>query len=332
MKTNPGLSQRLLDRRTLLTLATAGVGLPAFGQQTTVARKKGPLVWLDMDQKELDDAYTQSVYAPNLRQIMGRWATNGEITRQRIGPPHRVAYGPTPVESLDIYQAKRTNAPILVFVHGNAWHQFPGQDYGGFAAEVFVRAGAHYVVLDFISVDEAGGSLMPMADQVRRAVAWLYHNARSFDGDANRLYVAGHSSGAHLAGVVLVTDWVNEFNLPSDVVKGALCCSGMYDLKPVRLSVRSSYIKFTDEMEQALSSQRHLNKLMCPVTVAYGTLETPEFQRQSREFASAVKAAGKAAQLLVGNGYNHFEILETLGNPYGLLGRATLELMNLAGV
>ena len=54
MKTNPGLSQRLLDRRTLLTLATAGVGLPAFGQQTTVARKKGPSVWLDMDQKELD--------------------------------------------------------------------------------------------------------------------------------------------------------------------------------------------------------------------------------------------------------------------------------------
>ena len=142
MKTNPGLSQGLLDRRKLLTFATAGLSAGAWAQETTVPRKKGPAVWLDMDQKELDDAYTQSVYAPNLRQIMGRWATNGEITRQRIGPPHRVAYGPTPVESLDIYQAKRTNAPILVFVHGNAWHQFPSQDYGGFPAEVFVRAGA----------------------------------------------------------------------------------------------------------------------------------------------------------------------------------------------
>ena len=66
---------------------------------------------------------------------------------------------------------------------------------------------------------------------------------------------------------------------------------------------------------------------------AYGTCETPEFQRQNREFAAAVKAVGKPVQLLVGENYNHFELPETLGNPYGLLGRATLELMDLkAGV
>jgi arylformamidase len=107
-------------------------------------------------------------------------------------------------------------------------------------------------------------------------------------------------------------------------VKGTLCCSGLFDLKPVRLSARGSYVKFTDEMEQALSPQRHLDKLNAPVIVAYGTLETPEFQRQSRDFAAAVKAAGKPVQLLVGEGYNHFEIRETLANPYGLLGRAVL--------
>ncbi len=63
--------------------------------------------------------------------------------------------------------------------------------------------------------------------------------------------------------------------------------------------------------------------------VAYGTLETPEFQRQSRDFAAAVKAAGKPVQLLVGEEYNHFEIPETLASPYGLLGRAVLEQMKL---
>ena len=57
-------------------------------------------------------------------------------------------------------------------------------------------------------------------------------------------------------------------------------CSGLFDLKAVRLSARSAYVKFTDEIEQALSSQRHLNNLNAPVIVAYGTLETPEFQRQ----------------------------------------------------
>ena len=130
--------------------------------------------------------------------------------------------------------------------------------------------------------------------------------------------------------MILTTDWHKDFNLPPDTVKGGLCCSGMFDLKPVRLSARSSYVKFTDEMEHALSSQRHLDKLNAPVIVTHGTLETPEFQRQSRDFAAAVKAAGKPVQLLVGEGYNHFEILETLANPYGLLGRAVLEQMKLA--
>jgi len=105
--------------------------------------------------------------------------------------------------------------------------------------------------------------------------------------------------------------------------------SGMYDLKPVRLSKRSAYVKFTDEMEQALSTQRHLGKLNAPIIVSHGTLESPEFQRQARDFVAAVKAAGKPVELIVGEGYNHFEMPETFGNPYGLLGRAALEQMKL---
>ena len=79
-----------------------------------------------------------------------------------------------------------------------------------------------------------------------------------------------------------------------------------------------------------MSPQRHLNKLSATVIVADGTFETPEFQRQSRDFAAAVKAAGKPVQLLVGEGYNHFEMFETLASPYGPLGRAVLEQMKLA--
>ena len=79
----------------------------------------------------------------------------------------------------------------------------------------------------------------------------------------------------------------------------------------------------------SLSTQRHLDKLNTPVILAYGTLETPEFQRQTRDFAAAVQAAGKPVQLLVADGYNHFEIIETIANPHGLLGRAALEQMKL---
>ena len=309
------------------------VGGAAFAQQSGPAqpgpRAKGPRVWLDLDQAELDAAYDQTVWAANREQLVKRYATQSDAARARLGAPQRFAYGVTAVEGLDIYATKRANAPINVFIHGGAWRAGFAKNYA-FAAELFVRGGAHLVIPDFVAVQDVGGSLMPMADQVRRAVAWVYRNARSFGGDPDRLYVSGHSSGAHLAGVVLTTDWARDFNLPVDLVKGGLCSSGMYDLKAVRLSARSNYVKFTDEMEQALSSQRHLDRLSAPIVVSYGTLESPEFQRQARDFAVAVTAAGKPVKLVVGEDYNHFEIIETLGTPYGHLGRAALELMKLS--
>jgi arylformamidase len=300
-------------------MAPGAAALPEPDQ----AKASGPAVWLDMDQQALDDAYDQSKYALNRSQIVERYASNSDIARERLGAPRRIAYGPTANEALDLYPAASTSAPISIFVHGGAWQRGLAKNYA-FAAELFVHAGAHHVVLDFINVIEAGGDLMPMADQVRGAIAWVYRNAASFGGDPNRIHLYGHSSGAHLGGVAMVTDWPGLFDLPADVIKTGLLCSGMYDLRPVRLSARSRYVNFTNDMEAALSTQRHIDRFTAPVALAFGTLETPEFQRQSRDFAAALRAAGKRVELLVGSHYNHFEIVETLASPYGLLGHAAL--------
>jgi len=190
--------------------------------------------------------------------------------------------------------------------------------------------GVNYIALDFIQSNAANGDLRPMADQVRRGIAWVYRNAASFGGDSKRFYVGGHSSGGHLCGVALVTDWQRDFGLPADMIAGGLLMSGIFDLRPARLSARSTYVKFDDDMEQALSSQRHIDLLRAPITVTYGTNETPEFQRQSRDFAAAVKAAGKSVELIEAPNFNHFEMVESLGNPYGPNGLAALKLMKLA--
>jgi arylformamidase len=290
---------------------------------TRLVKASGPAVWLGMDQQALDDAYDQSKYALNRAQIVERYASNSDISRARLGAPRRFAYGPTANEALDLFPAAPTDAPISIFVHGGAWRRGLAKNYA-FAAELFVRAGAHHIVLDFINVIEAGGDLMPMASQVQRAIAWVYRNATSFGGDPNRIHLYGHSSGAHLSAVAMVTDWHGRYDLPADVIKSGLLCSGMYDLRPVRLSARSRYVNFTDDMVASLSPQRHIDRITAPVVLAFGTLETPEFQRQSRDFATALHVSGKSVELLVGNHYNHFEILETLASPYGLLGRAAL--------
>ena len=299
-----------------------------------LAKPKGPIVWLDMDQQQLDDAYDQLVYAPNRDQLTKRRAANSAAARARIGEPLRFAYGPTPIEALDVYRplsnkaAAGAAAPVVIFVHGGAWRTGSASEFT-FLAEPFVRAGANFAVLDFINIDDAGGDLRPMVEQIRRAVGFVYRNAEKFGVDRDRLYLISHSSGSHLAGCVVTHDWPSQ-GLPRDILKGATLSSGMYDLKPVRLSKRSKYVTFTDATEHALSAIRHLDKLATPLILGYGTYETPEFQRQTRDFAAAIEAAGKRVKLVVGEAYNHFEMLETLANPYGLLGRAVLKQMGLA--
>lgn len=283
-------------------------------------------VFLDYTQEELDRAYDQAAWAPNREELLARYAANSEAVRSRLGPPKTFTYGPSSVEWLDVYATAQPNAPIAVFLHGGAWRRGSARAYA-FPAETFVKAGAHYVTVEFDVVMNVG--LDGMVDQVRRAVAWVYRNAATFGGDPGRVHVIGHSSGAHLAGNVLVTDWPGAFGLPADVVKGGVCVSGMYELAPVRLSARSDYVKFDDRIEHEYSSQRHLARLGCQVIVAYGERESPEFQRQSRDFAEAVGRLGKLRSLLVGAGGNHFEVIETLADPASVLGRAALELMGL---
>jgi arylformamidase len=293
-------------------------------------RPEEPLVFLNYTQAELDAAYTQAAYEANIQQLRDRWVSNSERTRARIGSPLRRAYGPSEIEQLDIFRTKApAPAPVFIFIHGGAWRAGRAATYAA-PAEMFIRAGAHYVVPDFAWVQDCGGSLFPMADQVCRAVAWVYRNAASFGGDPDRLYLGGQSSGAHLAAVALTADWPKAYDLPPDIIKGGLCTSGMYDLAPVRLSHRASYVTFTDEMVERLSPIRHLDRLHAPLIVAYGTYETPEFQRQARDFAAAVLDAGKQVELLVGDNYSHLELPETLCNPYGLLGSAVLDQLDLA--
>lgn len=325
-----------MNRLTRRTLVAGAAGTVAFASTSASAqrcpatpppRTKGPLVWMDMDQQDLDEAYDQSVYAFNGRSIERRRAANNKLALAAIGEPERHAYGPTPIEGVDVWKTNRPNAPVMIFIHGGSWRGGRSSDFAVYA-EPFTKAGAHFVSVDFTNVRETKGDLFPMVDQCRRAVGWVYKNAKSFGGNPEALYLSSRSSGSHLAGCVVITDW-EAMGLPRTIIKGAVMGSGMYDLKPVRLSARSKFVSFTDEMEQQLSAARHIDKIHTSLVLGIGTLETPEFQRQSRDFAAALQQAGKPVKLIVGEGYNHYEVGETIGHPYALLGRAAMEMMGL---
>src|SRR5262245_38309246 len=107
---------RGMNRRTLLTGVAAAGGAIVFRraraqQPAPGAAANGPPVWLGLDQKALDDAYDQGVWATNGKQVLERYAGLSDDVRARLGTPQRLSYGSTPVEALDVYRAK-DGAPI----------------------------------------------------------------------------------------------------------------------------------------------------------------------------------------------------------------------------
>ncbi|MCW5771147.1 MAG: alpha/beta hydrolase [Rhodospirillaceae bacterium] len=286
-------------------------------------------VFLDYTQKALDDAYDQRVWAKNAGEVIKRYGVSSKAVQAKYKHETK-SYGASPDETLDIYPPVKNAggaAPIHVFIHGGAWRGGT-KDLYAFPAPVFAEHGAIYVALNFGNIPKV--RLPEMAHQVRGAIAWIYKNAKTFGGDPERIYVSGHSSGGHLCGVVCTTDWA-RYGVPQTVLKGAVSVSGMYDLYPVMLSARSSYVKISKEEMVALSAERHLSRIACPIIVAHGDKESPEFQRQSRHFAAIVQAqVAQPCEYLVGKGYNHFEVIETLGTPQGVLGAAALKQMKLA--
>jgi arylformamidase len=285
-------------------------------------------VFLDYTQEEIDRAYDQTVWAPNADAVRAHTAALSASARAKVAYRSGIAYGDTEAERFDFFPSAVRNAPLVIFIHGGAWKLSGTADYCA-AAATFVDAGLNYAVLDFACIPTV--RMPDMVEQVRRATAWIYRNAGSLGIDRERIYVTGHSSGAHLTGCVLVTDWRGEHDLPQDIVKGGVCMSGMYELAPVMLSARSAFLQLTEAEVQRYSSQRHLDRLHCPVVVAHGDRESPEFQRQARDFAAALQPTGKLAEFLVLPGVNHFEMAEQLANPAGDLTRAVFRMMGSPG-
>ena len=258
-------------------------------------------VFRDYDQKALDDQYEQRAWVPHADEIIKRYGIKSDGVRARLGEPRTEHYGPSAREILDIYGEGQK---AFVFVHGGAWKRQSSRE-NAFAAEPIVGAGAAYVALNFALLPTV--TLAEMVAQVCRGIDWVYQNL------CKEVVLCGHSSGGHLAGCALIK---------RDFIRDALLVSGIYDLLPVRLSARNEYVRLDERLEHEYSPIRHVDRIKCPVTVAWAEKESAEFYRQSKEFAEKL-----GAPMIIGQGFNHFEIIETMADPRSPLGRAALNML-----
>ncbi|WP_374437876.1 alpha/beta hydrolase [Pseudomonas panipatensis] len=283
------------------------------------------------DQTELaayyDSQYNARASVQDYEQYPRLYRALSDQAHARLTCYKDLPYGPGEHERLDFFPAARPDAPVLLFIHGGYWRALSKAD-SAFMAPALTAAGAAVAVLDYDLAPAV--SLDHIVDQTRRALAWLYRNAAAHGGDPQRLYVSGSSAGGHLCGMLLAAGWHAAYQLPTDVVRGALPVSGLYDLLPLLPTHINTWMNLDEAAARRNSPLFHLPERAGELLVSYGGLESQEFARQSEAFLSAWNSRGLRGRSLPVPGRNHYDVVLQLGEPGMALHQAVLELMELA--
>ena len=283
----------------------------------------------------LDRMYNNRLLVPGHVLHFTRWAKDSESARQELPCRLNLAYGSQPGETLDVFPARGNRAtqkvpvPVLVFIHGGYWRALDKGDHS-FIAPAFTQAGACVVVLNYALCPAV--SIPEIVQQMVEALAWTWRHVADFGGDPERITVAGHSAGGHLAAMLLAHDWTAHApDLPPGLVGNALSISGLYDLEPIRLA------PFLKDLQLTQKQVRQASPALLPrppqgtlYSVAGGD-ESEEFLRQNQLIRQAwgLETVPVCESL---PGLNHFSILEALTEPSHRLHQLALELLGIREV
>ena len=141
------------------------------------------------------------------------------------------AYGVEEWQKLDVYSQKRTS-PVVVFIHGGSWRHGRKDQYR-FAADAFFRQGYTVVLPDYVKYPDRRAKYPSFAIDGAKAIAWVKSNISQYNGDPNKVFVAGHSAGAHTA-LMLATDkqFLNAEGLAPNDLSGVIGIAGPYSFIP----------------------------------------------------------------------------------------------------
>lgn len=269
-------------------------------------------VYRNFSQAALDAAYNNRAVEPRLAEIRADWAGRSQALYARA-PVHRdLAYGAGPRQRIDFFPAAHPGRPTVAFIHGGYWQGNEKEPYA-FVAEGPLAHDLNVALIEYTLAPEA--RMTAIVAEIHAAVGWLAANAQSRFGTGRNLLICGHSAGGHLTAMAAGQTGVTA----------ALPISGLFDLEPIRLSYLNEPLAM-DIKEAGANSPQSLPFPDVPQTVAVGAAELPELVRQSSEFAAALVAAGRPANLLLLPGDNHFSILERLARPDGALCQEVLRL------
>ncbi|XP_077380011.1 kynurenine formamidase [Festucalex cinctus] len=287
--------------------------------------------WTTMKKDELERQYSPSRWSHRMAAddvIKAHVKTLKEGTdraRTLAQTLLNVPYGEGEGEKLDAYipTTNSLDVPLVIYLHGGYW-QFLSKEESGFMAVPLIDKG---VVVVAVGYDIAPrGNMDLMVSQVRKSVVSVVQQYSHISG----LYLCGHSAGAHLAAMVLSTDWSQYSIVPQ--IKGAFLVSGIYDLLPILSTYVNEPLKMTEEVAiknspSKLIPQVKRSSSSCQIVVAVAENDSPEFRKQSEDYYNTLKATGLSVTLEDVSNTDHFSIIEQLVDGDYHLTKLLLKMM-----
>ncbi|XP_065829503.1 kynurenine formamidase-like isoform X2 [Oscarella lobularis] len=220
-----------------------------------------------------------------------------------------VPYGEGARQKYDVYYPKgslQEDAPVFVYIHGGYWQiQEISKDNGGFMAETFTGAGC--IVVGFGYPLAPDSSLPDIIESARLGVKAIQKKFPK-----SRIFLCGHSAGAHLAAMVVCSgDAVGP-------VEGVFLVSGVFDVVPLLSTDNNDLLKMNEQTAVECSPLKYASKFppTCKAIVIVGEHESPAFKEQKAAYAKALQKTGVAhCEEIEVPQVDHFNLAENLRDP-----------------
>lgn len=270
--------------------------------------------WRRLTRAELDLQLSPSRFAKDFPGILMRHEAE---TQASLVSRRTLRYGPRPRNEMDVTDGA-SDRPCFVFIHGGFWQE--GSKAGsGFAVPAFAAVGWAHAALGYTLAPEA--RLEEIVDEIAAALDVLRGEAPDLGIDPDRIVLAGHSAGGHLAAAIL-----SGMAGSAEGIAGALLISGVYDLAPVAASYVNDAMGMTEAEAEALSPLLRAPTRDIPVRFLIGADEPEAFQRQTDALAAAWRPHLSRVDVARVAGRDHFDILDELADPASDSFRAVMEM------
>lgn len=248
--------------------------------------------------------------AQHYAQLVMGWAQ--EALPAGIVSTRDLSYGPDRLNRYDVYApAGARNAPVLVFWHGGGWTN-GYRDYAHFMAPHVTRLG---MVLVAPSYRLAPRNPLPAAlDDALALLQALQRGIADLGGAPDRLYLSGHSAGAHVATLasLRVRDR-QRAGLDAGCIRACLPISGIMDLyhpspQPGSLEERVYHMVLRDAAEDAVMSP------LCwtvgntvPMLLTHGARDSERVMRSNQRLQALLQLQPAPVGSVVESGQDHFQ-------------------------